>query len=130
MVTRGCCFYSNSNLEFHFIQPGNIVYTLSKILSIPAIYIYTCILSVESEAKGIADILDFQEVSRRLHSPLAKFVPPQHAHSLCFWADEQTYDHVELAFGQAVRLKTKGDSPFIGNPKMCCSVLVNGQVSQ
>ena len=69
----------------------------------------------ESEARGTADILDFQEVNRRLHSPLAEFVSPQHAQTLCFWAEEETYDHVELGFGQAVRLKTKGDSPFIGN---------------
>ena len=69
----------------------------------------------ESEAKGTADILDFQEVNRRLHSPLAEFVSSQHTQTLCFWAEEETYDHVELGFGQAVRLKTKGDSPFIGN---------------
>lgn len=77
----------------------------------------------ESEAKGTADILDFQEVNKRLHSPLAEFVSSQHAQTLCFWAEEETYDHVELGFGQAVRLKTKGDSPFIGNINfVMCSV--------
>ena len=62
-------------------------------------------------------------MNRRLHSPLAEFVSSQHAQTLCFWAEEETYDHVELGFGQAVRLKTKGDSPFIGNINfVVCSV--------
>ena len=68
----------------------------------------------EPEAKGTPDTLDFKGASQKIQSPLLEFVSPIHAQSLCFWGDEQTYDHVELDYGQSVRLKTKGDSPFIG----------------
>ena len=36
------------------------------------------------------------------------------------------YDHVELFFGQKVRLKTKGDSPFLGEKTRHCLVDGNG----
>ena len=71
---------------------------------------------VETEAKGTPDILDFAEVRRRMQTALADFVPPAHAGTLCFWGKESTYDHVEIDYGQGVRLKTKGDSPFLGEP--------------
>lgn len=70
---------------------------------------------VETESKGMPDILDFAEVRRRTQSSLVDFVPPTHAGTLCFWGEESTYDHVEIDYGQGVRLKTKGDSPFLGN---------------
>ena len=71
-------------------------------------------LVTENEAKGTPDILDFAEVRRRIQTTLADFVPPAHAGTLCLWGEESTYDHVEVDYGQAVRLKTKGDSPFLG----------------
>ena len=71
-------------------------------------------LPTETEAKGTPDTLDFAEVQRRLDSPLAGFVRPSHAQTLCLWGEESSYSHVELEYGGAVRLKTKGNSPFIG----------------
>ena len=59
-------------------------------------------------------MLDFKEVEARLRSPLSDFVAPGHAHTLCLWGEEGVYDHVEAEVGQTVRLKTKGDAPFIG----------------
>lgn len=69
---------------------------------------------LESEAKGTPDILDFAEVRQRIQTALFDLVPPAHAGTLCFWGEESTYDHVEVDYGQGVRLKTKGDSPFLG----------------
>ena len=36
-----------------------------------------------------------------------------HAQCIAFWGDETTYDHINLAIGQQVRLKTEGNSPII-----------------
>lgn len=69
--------------------------------------------SYKTEAKGTPDVLDFKEVEARLRSPLSDFVAPGHAHTLCLWGEEGVYDHVEAEVGQTVRLKTKGDAPFI-----------------
>ena len=69
---------------------------------------------VGTEAKGTPDTLDFAEVQHRLQSPLSEFVRPFHSQTLCLWGDEAAYNHVELEHGGAVRLKTKGNSPFIG----------------
>ncbi len=68
----------------------------------------------EPEAKGTPDLLTYEELKRRVQSSLADYVAPSHAQSLCFWGEEEQYDHVEIEYGQPVRLKTKGDSPFIG----------------
>ena len=76
---------------------------------------------IETEAKGTPDILDFVEVHRRIQTALTDFVPPAHAGTLCFWGEESTYDHVEVDYGQGVRLKTRGDSPFLGeNFRLIC----------
>lgn len=66
------------------------------------------------QAIGTPDVLDYQQVKERLQSPLMTLVTPAHAHTICFWAEEETYEHVDLEFGQAVRLKTRGDCPLIG----------------
>lgn len=71
--------------------------------------------SAETQAKGHHDILDYAEVCRRLHCQLTDLVRPDHSQCVVLWGDEGTYDHVELEVGQPVRVKTKGDSPFIGN---------------
>lgn len=69
--------------------------------------------SYKMEAKGTPDILDFGELSQRIQSPLGGLVPPLHAQTLCFWGEEQVYEHVEMDFRQPVRLKTRGDCPLI-----------------
>ncbi len=66
------------------------------------------------EKKGTTDTLNFGEVQSRLSTPLAEFVRPSHAQTLCLWGEEGVYNHVELESRGNVRLKTKGDSPFIG----------------
>lgn len=73
---------------------------------------YYC--GIEVEEKGTPDTLNFGEVQSRLCTLLAEFVRPSHAQTLCLWGEEMTYNHVELDYGGPVRLKTKGNSPFIG----------------
>ena len=82
---------------------------------------------IETEAKGTPDILDFAEVRRRLQTALTDLVPPAHAGTLCFWGEESTYDHVEVDYGQGVRLKTKGDSPFLGESQRIQRLIKSGQ---
>ena len=65
--------------------------------------------------KSASDVLSFQDVCQSLPPLLVKLFPAAHSHTLCFLGDEETYDHLDLLFGQSVRLKTKGDSLFIGN---------------
>ena len=68
----------------------------------------------EEETKVAADMVDYQKVCHLTRSPLSDMVAPAHAGELCLWGDEGTYDHVEIEYGQQVRLKTRGNSPFIG----------------
>jgi hypothetical protein len=69
--------------------------------------------SYKVEAKGQHDILDYSEVCQRIKCRISDLVKPGHARCISFWGAEETYDHVEFDVGQSVRLKTKGDSPFI-----------------
>ena len=64
----------------------------------------------------------YQKVCQLTHSPLSDMVTPAHAGELCLWGDEGTYDHVEIEYGQQIRLKTRGNSPFIGKQRLifCC----------
>lgn len=45
---------------------------------------------------------------------MADFVAPLHANWLVMWGEEKDHDHMEVEFGDQVRLKTRGDSPLIG----------------
>lgn len=76
----------------------------------------------EQETKVAADMVDYQKVCQLIRSPLSDMVTPAHAGELCLWGDEGTYDHVEIEYGQQIRLKTRGNSPFIGNQLLifCC----------
>ena len=64
--------------------------------------------------KGTSDLLTHDEVIKRVHSPLVDYETPSHAHSLCLWGEDDVYSSVECEYGQGVRLKTRGDSIFIG----------------
>ena len=66
------------------------------------------------EAKGSHDILGYGEVCKRLQCTLTGLIKVDHAQCIAFWGDETTYDHINLAIGQQVRLKTEGNSPIIG----------------
>ena len=76
--------------------------------------------TTEVEAKGQHDILDYSEVCQRIKCRISDLVKPGHARCISFWGAEETYDHVEFDVGQSVRLKTKGDSPFIGGWALFC----------
>lgn len=69
---------------------------------------------IESEAKGEHDIMSCQDVKRAIGGKLADFVAPLHADWLVVWGEEKDHDHIEVEFGDQVRLKTRGDSPLIG----------------
>lgn len=69
--------------------------------------------SYKMETKSASDALSFQDVCQCLPPSLVKLFPAAHSHALCFLGDEDTYDHLDLQYGQPVRLKTKGNSLFI-----------------
>ena len=60
------------------------------------------------------DTLTFDEICQKVKSELCELEKAGHAHSLCFWGGDDNYSHVECEYGQAIRLKTAGDSVFIG----------------
>ena len=55
-----------------------------------------------------------QDVKRAIGGKLTDFVPSLHTNWLVMWGDEKDHDHMEVEFGDQVRLKTRGDSPLIG----------------
>ena len=75
----------------------------------------------EQETKVTADTVDYQKVADLLRCPLSPLASPAHAGELCLWGEEGTYDHVELEYGQQVRLKTRGNSPLIGERSSTCT---------
>ena len=78
-------------------------------------YLLTLFLpALESELKRSPDTLTYEQARDILQCPLTDHVTPGHAHSLCMWGEEELYGHVEVEFGQKVRLKTRGDSCLIG----------------
>jgi hypothetical protein len=70
--------------------------------------------SYKTVAKVTPDTLTFDEVVMKITSKVSELERAGHAHSLCLWGDEETYNHVECHYGQMIRLKTLGDSSFIG----------------
>ena len=68
----------------------------------------------EQETKVTADTVDYQKVVDLLNSRLSPLVRPTHAGELCLWGEEDAYNHVEIEYGQHIRLKTRGNSPLIG----------------
>ena len=83
-----------------------------------------CYMFTESEAKGIHDIMSYQDVKSTFSGKLAEFITPQHANWLVVWGEEKDHDHVELEFGDQVRLKTRGDCPLIGEDT---GILITGE---
>lgn len=69
--------------------------------------------SYKQETKVTADTVDYQKVVDLLNSRLSPLVRPTHAGELCLWAEEDAYNHVEIEYGQHIRLKTRGNSPLI-----------------
>uniref|UniRef100_A0A1X7SS81 Arpin n=1 Tax=Amphimedon queenslandica TaxID=400682 RepID=A0A1X7SS81_AMPQE len=54
-----------------------------------------------------------RSVCERVHSDLVGFETGSHSQSICFWGENESYDHVECSPGQRIRLKTRGDSLLI-----------------
>ncbi|XP_019858664.1 PREDICTED: arpin-like [Amphimedon queenslandica] len=69
--------------------------------------------SYKTVAKGTPDTLSYAEVCERVHSDLVGFETASHSQSICFWGENESYDHVECSPGQRIRLKTRGDSLLI-----------------
>lgn len=74
-----------------------------------------CFNLAEVEAKGETDCLDERQLSDivnkdQLVKMTAKHCPGQ---AFAFWITEVEMNKTELEQGQDIRLKTKGDGPFI-----------------
>lgn len=74
-----------------------------------------CLNFAEVEAKGETDCLDVRQLSDivnkdQLVKMTAKHCPGQ---AFAFWITEAEMNKTELEQGQEIRLKTKGDGPFI-----------------
>ena len=61
-----------------------------------------------------ADTVDYKAVVSLLECSLTPLVSPSHSGELCLWGEEETYSHVEVEYGQPIRVKTRGNSPLIG----------------
>ena len=68
----------------------------------------------EQETKVAPDTVDYKAVVSLLNCPLSSFVTPTHSGVLCLWGEEDAYSHVEVEYGQQIRVKTRGNSPLIG----------------
>ncbi|XP_064622800.1 arpin-like [Lineus longissimus] len=71
--------------------------------------------SYKVEAKGETDRISNEEATAKLTLPDLKSITAKHSVSGCLplWIEEATMEKMDLDVGDEVRLKTKGDSPFI-----------------
>lgn len=76
-----------------------------------------CVFSVltEVEAKGESDILSEAQLTAMVNKAELVKITDKHAPSgtWAFWYPESEMDKIELETGENVRLKTRGNSPFI-----------------
>lgn len=73
------------------------------------------LLHTEVEAKGESDILSESQLSAMVNKPELIKITHKHgpAGTWAFWYPESEMDKTELQTGQEVRLKTRGNGPFI-----------------
>lgn len=69
--------------------------------------------SYKQETKVTADTVDYRKVISLLYCPLSPLATPTHSGGLCLWGEEDTYSHIDVEYGQPIRLKTRGNSPLI-----------------
>lgn len=73
-------------------------------------------MPAEVEAKGDTDRLTTQELKGLVNKPellaLTESLTPDQ--TVAFWIPESEMEAMELELGTGVRLKTRGDGPFIG----------------
>ncbi len=76
---------------------------------------FVCINLAEVEAKGETDCLNERQLSDIVNKDQLVKVTAKHCPSqaFAFWISEAEMDRTELESGQEIRLKTKGDGPFI-----------------
>ncbi len=103
--------------------PATKLKTLSsEVLLLKILCQRRCIFSVhaEVEAKGESDRLSEEQLSATVNKAELVKITDKHRPSgtWAFWYPESEMDKIELETGQDVRLKTRGDGPFI-----CESVL-------
>lgn len=69
----------------------------------------------EVEAKGESDVLSEEQLSATVNKSELVKITDQHRPSgaVAFWYPEKEMDKTELETGTDVRLKTRGNSPFI-----------------
>lgn len=77
--------------------------------------LFMCLNLAEVEAKGETDCLDERQLrdivnKDQLVKMTSKHCPGQ---AFAFWISEEEMNKTELEPGQEIRLKTKGDGPFI-----------------
>lgn len=76
-------------------------------------------MSAEVEAKGDSDLLTPEALKGLVNKPellqLTESLTP--AQTVAFWIPEAEMEVMELELGARVRLKTLGDSPFIGKQR-------------
>lgn len=73
------------------------------------------VLLSDTEAKGTSDRLSEERLSAMVNKPALVKMTDRHRPSgtWAFWYPESEMDKTELETGQEVRLKTRGNSPFI-----------------
>ncbi|XP_078386320.1 arpin [Cetorhinus maximus] len=71
--------------------------------------------SFKVEAKGQTDKISVEELKRLINKPELVRISEKHTpdQSLAFWILEREMENIELEVGDGIRLKTRGDSPFI-----------------
>ena len=78
------------------------------------LYLFLC---AETEAKGESDRLSEQQLAAMVNqAELVKITSkhtPRGSGAMAFWYPEAQMENTELEVGQDVRLKTRGNSPFI-----------------
>ncbi|GCB82992.1 hypothetical protein scyTo_0024032, partial [Scyliorhinus torazame] len=69
----------------------------------------------EVEAKGQTDKISVDELKSLINKPELLRISEKHTpdQSLAFWIPEREMENIELEIGDGLRLKTRGDSPFI-----------------
>lgn len=70
----------------------------------------------EIEAKGATDKLSEEEVQTLINKPQLTKITDKHGAPglLALWLDEATVAGIEFESGDTVRVKTRGDGPFVG----------------
>lgn len=92
---------------------------------------HLCLHVAEVEAKGDTDQLSLEELMGLVNKPELVKVTGRHTPSqtVAFWLPEAEMKKMELELGTEIRLKTRGDSPFVCEclprlPAQLCSSLL------